>query len=166
MKLTKSLLFIAAAVSLAAAGCAGSAKTSQASPDGTSAVFSDIAGKTWKLYEIVSPDGTVTLTKADETMPMQVQAFTLSFDTDNKFAGQGYPNRYFGTLAEQDGNSLKFGMIASTMMAAFDEPFEINEYTFLQYLEKADKWALKDGILSLYSYDAVEKPVTLNFSEI
>ncbi len=74
-------------------------------------------------------------------------AITLSFDTKaNKFAGKVL-NNYFGTYTI-DKDTIKFGPIASTMMAGPEAEMK-KEQAYFQDLNKVTTYSLKDKILEL-----------------
>lgn len=79
--------------------------------------------------------------------PGQKAAF-LQFDNENaRVSGNSACNNFFGSYELRNGNRISFGQLGSTMMACVDMQ---TESTFLQVLQKADNYAIKDDTLSLH----------------
>ncbi len=75
------------------------------------------------------------------------KAITLSFDAnENKFHGKVL-NNYFGSYTI-DKNNIKFGPIASTMMAGPENEMK-KEQAYFQNLGKVTTYSLKDKVLEL-----------------
>lgn len=73
---------------------------------------------------------------------MKNSNITISFD-DEKVYGMSGVNRYFGTYTVDENGNLKFGPIATTMMAADPESMK-NEQEFLKFLSNAKKLKIVD----------------------
>jgi len=91
----------------------------------------------------------------------RVQA-TLAFPGPNKVAGKGSCNRFFGAV-EINGESIKFGHLASTLMACPSEAVSNQETNYLKALEGADRIVIDGPYLLIYS-KGLEKP--LRFTRI
>ena len=64
---------------------------------------------------------------------------TLRFETDDRVAGSGGCNRYFGAVSI-DGSRVTFGDLGSTMMACPEQVMD-QERRFLQALERTRSFA-------------------------
>ena len=72
---------------------------------------------------------------------------TLSFDADeNRFYGKAL-NNYFGTY-EAEKDNIKFGPVASTMMAGPEDEMK-KEHVYFQNLDKVRTYSLKGKELEL-----------------
>jgi len=152
-----SLIFIA----VFAAATATSAYGAPAYEVGT--IFKDVTGKEWVLSEIRSADKTTTINRVKYISENMGDFFTVSFQED-RVAGVGAPNRYFGPYTEGSNRSLTIGNMATTMMMAFREPDELKESEYLAYLSKVTRWDVRDGKLELYTSNSNGTAVTLVFA--
>lgn len=76
---------------------------------------------------------------------------TLNFDAaENRVSGK-VVNNFFGPY-ELDGNSLKFGMVGSTMMMGPEDAMK-TEYEFFQFLGKVESYSLEGNKLILKTAD-------------
>ena len=137
--------------------CSGTAPTNETEVIATSgtgvfndAVFSDIEGKDWLLSEIVNAGKTITIDRKKYEANMMGTYFSISF-REGQIGGTGAPNRYFGPYMLEGSNGLRFGNVASTLMAAFIVPEEITEREYFEYLSGVTDWDLVDGKLHLHS---------------
>ena len=74
----------------------------------------------------------------------------IQFDKDKgSYGGSTGCNRIFGKYA-LDGDKLKFGDVGMTMIACSEETGDV-EARMSAALGKVDRYAIKDGILSLYA---------------
>jgi putative lipoprotein len=86
---------------------------------------------------------------------------TIRFETEERVAGSGGCNRYFGSV-ELKGESVKFGPLGTTQMMC-DEAVIDQEKRFLAALGKAYKIGIDGAHLLIHSED-LEKP--LKFSRL
>jgi heat shock protein HslJ len=91
----------------------------------------------------------------------RVQA-TLAFPEQNKVAGNGSCNRFFGSV-ELKGETIRFGQLASTLMACSSDAVSKQESTYLGALKNAERLSLEGPWLLIYS-KGLDKP--LRFSQI
>ena len=82
---------------------------------------------------------------------------TLAFPESGRVAGNGSCNRFTGS-AEISGDTIKFGMLASTRMACMDNGVSSQETEYLKALEAAKRFELKDSTLLIYG-EGYEKPL-------
>lgn len=75
---------------------------------------------------------------------------TLAFPEAGRAAGNASCNRFTGS-AEISGDTLKFGMLASTRMACADEAVNSQETQYLKALAAAKRFELKDSTLLMYA---------------
>jgi putative lipoprotein len=78
---------------------------------------------------------------------------TLRFETDDRVAGNGGCNRYFGGMT-LDGNRVAFGNLGSTMMACPEAVMD-QERRFLNALERTSSFRLDLQTGLLYLSDEV-----------
>jgi heat shock protein HslJ len=82
---------------------------------------------------------------------------TLAFPESGRVAGNGSCNRFTGS-AEVSGDTIKFGMLASTRMACMDNGVSSQETEYLKALEAAKRFEMKDSTLLIYA-EGYEKPL-------
>jgi heat shock protein HslJ len=75
---------------------------------------------------------------------------TLAFPEAGRAAGNASCNRFAGS-AEISGDTLNFGMLASTRMACADEAVNSQETQYLKALAAAKRFELKDSTLLIYA---------------
>jgi heat shock protein HslJ len=80
----------------------------------------------------------------------------------NRAAGNASCNRFSGAL-EIDGTSIKFGPVASTLMACGDPTLNAQETQFLKFLSAANRFEMRDPYLLLFA-QGYDQP--LHFSRI
>lgn len=132
MKRFPLVLFLVACLSrLSLPGLlAGENKSIPAAPEGVE----------WALIEL---NGKAVVAPAGEQGPP-----TLRFDAEKKqVSGFSGVNHFFGG-AEKEGEKLKLGPLAGTMMAGPPEAMAV-ESAFLKVLESANRWRIADGKLEL-----------------
>jgi heat shock protein HslJ len=82
---------------------------------------------------------------------------TLAFPEAGRAAGNASCNRFTGS-AEISGDTLKFGMLASTRMACADEAVNSQETQYLKALAAAKRFELQDSTLLIYE-EGYDKPL-------
>lgn len=82
---------------------------------------------------------------------------TLTFPESGRVAGNGSCNRFTGS-AEISGDTIKFGMLASTRMACMDNGVSSQETQYLKALQAATRFELKDSTLLIYA-EGYDKPL-------
>jgi heat shock protein HslJ len=84
-----------------------------------------------------------------EGAPLIAEApITAAFTEEGQVAGTAGCNTYSGSY-EVDGDSLSFGVMATTLMAC-PQPIMDQERSYLAALERTESYALADGVLMLY----------------
>jgi heat shock protein HslJ len=164
MKLTAKLtVLLAAAAALAISSCATSEGAAAAGPAATADVgeFAAVMGREWILAEIRTATETVALDREFHAETFG-DIFTIAFESDMA-RGKGMPNNFFGPYTLGPNNGIDFRPMATTLMAAFMEPEEINEHEFMQFLDRAAVWNLSGGNLELRTSDESGAPVVLVF---
>ncbi|HEY1471498.1 MAG TPA: META domain-containing protein [Candidatus Acidoferrum sp.] len=81
----------------------------------------------------------------------------LAFPEAGRAAGNASCNRFTGS-AEISGDSIKFGMLASTRMACADSAVSSQETEYLKALGAAKRFELKDSTLLIYA-EGYDKPL-------
>ena len=149
--------------------CSGTAPANEAEVIATSgtgvfnsAVFSDIEGKDWLLSEVISPGNNVNIDRNKYEANFMGAYFSISF-REGQVGGIGAPNRYFGPYTLEGSNGLRFGNVASTLMAAFIVPEELTEREYFAYLSGVTRWDLVDGKLRLHGINKDESEAILVF---
>ena len=159
-------LFLPVILFLSCAGTAPANETEVKAMNGAGvfndAVFSDIEGKDWLLSEIASAGKTITIDRKKYDANFMSAFFSLSF-REGQVGGTGAPNRYFGPYTLEGNNGLHFGNVASTQMAAFNEPEELKEREYFAYLSGVSRWDLVGGKLRLYSLNKDGSETILGF---
>jgi len=84
---------------------------------------------------------------------------TVSFEADDRITGNAGCNGYFGSWGV-DGDAIAFGHIGATMMMCPDEQME-QEQGFMEALNEAERFEVKDGKLFLFS-PAADQITVLN----
>lgn len=82
---------------------------------------------------------------------------TLAFPESGRVAGNGSCNRFTGS-AEISGDTIKFGMLASTRMACMDNGVSSQETQYLKALQAAKRFELEDSTLLIYA-DGYDQPL-------
>jgi heat shock protein HslJ len=98
----------------------------------------------WFL-ELMTLDGTVVPVPADQ------QQVTIAFTPDGKVDGNGGCNSFGGEYQLGENGGVKFGPLASTMMAC-DNTMQL-ESTYFQALAKVESFQVSQGKLTLSSAD-------------
>ena len=148
---------------LMASSCAGGAAvnseagSNDAAAAKVSANFNDVQGKDWLLEEFKT--GSVTV-RIDRTKPEDADIYSLRFDAE-RAAGKGAPNRYTAPYTKGDGNALSIGLGATTLMAPLFENKDLREHDYFTYLNKTQRWDLRNGKLELFSRNEACNEVVL-----
>ncbi len=87
---------------------------------------------------------------------------TLAFPEPNKVVGNGSCNRFFGPV-EIKGDTIHFGLLASTRRACVAAALSEQEANYLGALQHADHFSLEGPYLLIHS-QSLEKP--LRFTRI
>jgi heat shock protein HslJ len=82
---------------------------------------------------------------------------TLAFPEAGRVAGNASCNRFTGS-AEISGDTITFGMLASTRMACADNAASSQETEYLTALAAAKRFELKDSTLLIYA-EGYDKPL-------
>ncbi|MCL2192714.1 MAG: META domain-containing protein, partial [Treponema sp.] len=125
--------------------------------------FSDVMDRYWILSQIRTAYETVTLDRDNHAALGFGDIFTLRFEGGMVF-GTAMPNTYRGPYTLGENRYLAFGLMATTMMAAFMEPEEITEHQFFVHLGNVVRWYLVDGNLSLHAIDEYYAKTILVFA--
>lgn len=135
-------------LTLLAASCNSSHKSPAAAsapgPAPTATAFS-LEPSDWQLVELAG--ATIVRNSAP----------TLSFFEPGKVAGNGSCNRFTGSVTI-NAHDLKFGPLASTMMACPDPQVGQQESTYLKALQSATRYEWHDPYLLIFS-DGFDKPL-------
>jgi heat shock protein HslJ len=84
-------------------------------------------------------------------------ASTLVFETEERVAGNGGCNDFFGSWGI-DGDAIAFGHMGASMMMC-SEPQMLHEKAFMEALTVAERFELRDGKLLIFSEGAAEPTV-------
>ena len=87
---------------------------------------------------------------------------TLAFPEEDKVAGNGSCNRFFGSVAIK-GDTISFGQMGSTLMACWAEAVAKQESNYLNALKNAERISLEGPHLLIYAR-GLDKP--LRFTQI
>ena len=113
------------------------------------AAFSDVEGREWVLSEFTGNGKVIRIDRQKLSAIIPGDAYTIRFN-EGQVNGIAAPNRYFGPYTAGANRTLVLGNVASTMMAAFNEPDELKEYEYFGYLGKITRWDLRNGKLELH----------------
>jgi len=108
--------------------------------------FSEVLGKEWKLVEIQidsTPTNKIVLNNTGSV-------YTTNFNAE-MVSGTGAPNKYSAPYTLGEINSLKIGLIRSTLMAPIIQQDKLQEHDFYTYMQNVEKWNMDNGKLVLYS---------------
>lgn len=105
----------------------------------------ELAGSTWQLISLNTPDG--------EALLEQGEAITLEFGPDNAFSGYSGCNTYMGSASVMDDGVITLGPIGSTKMACANDTVAAQEMTYLTALESAGQYRLAGDRLILLTED-------------
>jgi heat shock protein HslJ len=151
----KNVKTFAVLLALAFAACATGTtanKTSTTVPAEKSA----IRGIDWYLVEIRNGNNITSLNRSQLKADGNGDVYSLRFDAkEDRVFGKAAPNTYRGPCHWGSGSGLKFGSMASTMIASIKAPpAGLEEYAYYEYLKKVNSWGLTtDGRLELYCVD-------------
>lgn len=109
-----------------------------------------LSGTEWLLTDL--PGTTVVITSKA----------SFSVLESGRASGNASCNRFTGAL-EISGSTIKFGPVASTMMACADPALSAQEAQFLKFLSAANRFELSDPYLLLFA-QGYDQP--LHFSRI
>ena len=104
-----------------------------------------LTGTEWVLQDLA---GTLALPNVKAT---------LAFPEAGRLAGNASCNRFTGS-AEVSGDTIKFGMLASTRMACVDNAVSSQEMEYLKALAAAKRFEWKDPVLLIYA-EGYDKPL-------
>jgi heat shock protein HslJ len=122
--------------------------------------IADIQDKDWYLTEIKSNTGTVRI---DRTKPGAAEVYTIRFEAE-RLGGMGAPNRFFAPFTAGEANALSIGMMASTLMVPLFENEDLKEQEYYNYLNRVNRWDLRNGTLELYTTSENGSQVVLEFT--
>ena len=133
--------------------CASNSQRLQESTGGGSMLnFSDVIGKEMKLITVFVSGGDINFKR--DTLPEPLaNAFTLKFD-DRIAGGMAAPNRYTAPYTLGENQSITIGLMATTLMASFIEPENLNEQTFIGFMQNAYAWTIENNNLVLLCKNA------------
>ena len=132
-----------------------------ADADGTdNSDFTEFQEKNWYLDEVRI--GTTIFSVNRENKPYSIYTIMLNSE---RFAGVGAPNHYFGSYSVKKDHSISFKKIGSTRMAPIFEMYDVKEYDFYTYIERATQWKIRKGKLELYSSKKDGAKVILVFTQ-
>ena len=123
----------------------------------------DIQGKEWILDEVKTASGTIVMDRKKLETDGMGGVYTITFDTE-QVSGMGAPNRFRGPYTRGEGQTLSFGKMAGTLMAAFKEPDGLKEHEYYAYLDAVSRWDLRGDKLELYTKDSSGTEAVLIFS--
>jgi len=144
-------------------GCAG--KNASAGANGVSQStisIQDFEENEWKLIE-------VHIAGRDSQYRRDAQIedgnfFTFRFN-QSVISGVGAPNRFSGpATVSGENNSIKIGLLRSTLMAALFEPEHLKEHDFYTYLQNTYEMALVSNNLVFNSKTEDGRDVKLVFN--
>lgn len=157
-----ALALVLAALAAASCGTNGAARNGAAAEAAGHIDFSVVRNADWILTELRRDSRTVTLDRAFHAEAFG-DIFAIRFQ-DAMVSGRGMPNSFRGPYTLGDGQSITFGPMATTMMAAFMEPDELVEHEFFLYLYNAFMWDVYEGNLELHTTDEAGAVVVLVFA--
>ena len=117
---------------------------------GTEVDFSLVMNRDWILSEFKTGSGTVVLNRDRHVEMGFGNIFTLRFD-DALAIGTAMPNTFRGPYTPGENRAITFGPMATTRMASFVEPEELNEDEFFAMMNNVVGWNLVGGNLELYT---------------
>jgi heat shock protein HslJ len=125
-------------------GC-NSTHNATTNPSKSNSAPASITGTEWVLQDLA---GTPALPSVKAT---------LAFPEFGRVAGNASCNRFTGST-EVSGDTIKFGMLASTRMACVDNAVSSQETEYLKALAAAKRFELKDLTLLIYA-EGYDKPL-------
>lgn len=143
MNRVKSLIGMVFLTSLVM-GC-NSTHNAATNPSKPNSASASLTGTEWVLQDLA---GTPALPNVKAT---------LAFPEAGRAAGNSSCNRFTGS-AEVSGDTIKFGMLASTRMACVDSAVSSQETEYLKALAAAKRFEWKDSALLIYA-DGYDKPL-------
>ncbi|MCL1969828.1 MAG: META domain-containing protein [Bacteroidetes bacterium] len=108
--------------------------------------FSDVLGKEWKLIEVQIDSTPINKIVLNNTG----NVYTTNFNAE-MVSGTGAPNKYSAPYTLGEMNSLKIGLIRSTLMASLIQQDKLQEHDFYTYMQNVVKWSMDNGKLVLHS---------------
>jgi len=133
---TPAFLLLAA---VAAAGCSPGTSDS----DGVPSIAMSLVGTTWQIEDI------------DRSGIVDRSMVTLQFPEEGRVAGSTGCNRYFGSVAIENGR-LSFSQMGSTRRACVPALME-QEQRFLQAMQRVSSYWIDEGLLFLSDENGEER---------
>jgi heat shock protein HslJ len=112
--------------------------------------IADIIGTEWILTEIKTKPQNIVLNRNNSEMK---EIFTIRIDAD-RLSGIGAPNRYTAPYKFGENQTITVQAIAATLMAPIQEPSNLKESEYFNYLQNAYKWNSSKTKLQLYTKNA------------
>ncbi|MCL2293680.1 MAG: META domain-containing protein [Spirochaetes bacterium] len=125
-----------------------------------------IEGKTWELVRVETKSGaSIKLDRKEMKRLNQENMFTLLISSNN-ISGRAAPNNYVAQIIAQDGNKIKFSLIASTRMAALVDMDNIllQEDEYFRLLQQTFAWGIKNKNLILHTINSANEKTKLIYS--
>jgi heat shock protein HslJ len=138
--------------------CAGGAPAKQGALS-----FDEVRGKEWKLAAVRTGSAVVRLDRQRLEADGLGDVYTLRFDPD-RISGKGAPNRYFGAYELGDGGRLILSGVASTLMMGINQPEELKEHEYFDYLNRITHWNISPEGLELFTKTPEGQEAVLVFS--
>lgn len=136
-------------------------KTWALGPEGLSIVSTEITG-TLSVTDLTGPEWVLVELGRDQPIDDGVE-ITLSFE-DDRAAGAGGCNRYFGSVNSEAPGELRFSGMGATRMACPEPAMDV-EQRYLSTLAGASSYSFLAGRLVL-GCDTDEGPVALVFTQL
>jgi heat shock protein HslJ len=150
----KKIVFAFLIITVLIAGC-------RSAPVGeTSADFSGVIGKEWKLTEVWLDGKNTGFDRHRTGVPGEI--FTLNV-TEELFSGTGAPNRYSAPYT-RDNYAISVSLVRATLMAPIREPDRLKEHDFFIYLQNISAWSLSGHKLTFTSKNTDGTGVSLIFT--
>lgn len=134
--LRSTLLFACLLFSLLGAGCKSSDDAAGGAKESPEFTWNDVVLPRWRLIEL---NGAPVQSSRD---------LELAFEGTDRVSGHTGVNQFMGSCKRGEGYTLKFGGLASTMMASSEEAMAL-ESSYLAALERVDAVRIVDEKLEL-----------------
>lgn len=149
-------IFLFSAIAVLAVSCATTTIT-------TTANFSDVPDKEWKLIEVYINGRNTGFNRNSLARGVYPEMYTLSFNAE-LISGTGAPNRYTAPYTTGENRTIKIALVRATLMAAISENSSLREYDYFSYVQNVYEWNIVNDNLELHSKLENNSEVRLVFS--
>jgi heat shock protein HslJ len=109
-----------------------------------------VPDKEWKLTEVYINGRTTGFNRNSLNNSGLPEMYTLRFNSEI-VSGAGVPNRYTAPYTVGENKTISIALVRATLMANINEPANLREHDFFNYVQNVYKWDIINEKLELYS---------------